>query len=142
MFQHQDFSFRPEERMKLRKNIETLFQSGEAFLIFPLRMIHLKVNLSSQDAAKAPIQLGISVPKKRIRKAVQRNLVKRRIREAWRLQKGKYFPNRRPPNFQIQVFVIYLSDKVLSFSVIEEAVGKCLQRLQAIYHLPDSPSKD
>lgn len=142
MCQHQDFSFRPEERMKLRKNIETLFQSGEAFLIFPLRMIHLKVTLSSSSVAQVPIQLGISVPKKRIKKAVQRNLVKRRIREAWRLQKGKYFPNPGSLDFQIQVFVIYLSDKMLSFSVIDEAVGKCLQRLKAIYHLPDLPSKD
>ena len=83
------YSFKKEERLCNVKLIEKLFTEGSSFLVYPFRIVWLsEVNTSSY-----PVQVLISVPKKRFKRAVDRNLIKRRIREVYRLNKLEHlFP--------------------------------------------------
>lgn len=125
----QDYSFKKNERLKQRKNIDTLFQNGEAFSFFPFRVVHHCIPHSA--ASSVPLQVGISVPKKKIKSAVNRNLIKRRTKEAWRLQKAVLTQHSKP--FTIQVFLIYQSPEIFNFVKIKTAIQKILKQLQQHY---------
>jgi ribonuclease P protein component len=75
------FGFAKNEHLTGKKNIENLFLNGESFLVFPLRAVFC----TTKEHCGAKIM--VSVPKKRIRKAVDRNYHKRLMREAYRLNK-------------------------------------------------------
>ena len=77
------YSFNKEERLCSRKNLDLLFKNGSSFLLYPYRISYLFLN----NEAKFPAQVVINVPKKRYKRAVDRNLLKRRIKESYRLNK-------------------------------------------------------
>ena len=79
-------SFKKEERLCNIKLIEKLYHTGSSFLVYPFRIIWL----SSETNSEFPVQVLISVPKKKFKRAVDRNLLKRRIREIYRLHKSEY----------------------------------------------------
>ena len=75
--------FNKEERLCSRKSLDLLFKNGSSFLLYPFRLTYLFIPLPHQY----PAQVVINVAKKRYKHAVDRNLIKRRTREAYRLQK-------------------------------------------------------
>lgn len=77
------FTFRKDERLKSEKNIKELFSKGSSFYLFPFKVLVLP----TPDPSVVRNQVLISVSKKNFKRAVDRNLIKRRIREAYRLQK-------------------------------------------------------
>ena len=77
------FTFRKEERLKSEKSIQELFNRGSSFYLFPFKVL----TLINPDPASRFHQILISVSKRNFKKAVDRNLLKRRIREAYRTQK-------------------------------------------------------
>lgn len=78
-----------EERLKSRKLIEKLYKEGSSVKAFPLRMIFLQTNHTSNY----PAQVGVSVPKRNFKLAVDRNRIKRLMRECYRLQKKLVYEN-------------------------------------------------
>ena len=80
------FTFRKRERIVSLKLIESLFGGGcsQSVAAFPLRAVYM---LAERQTGDAPVQLLISVPKKRFKHAVDRNRVKRQVREAFRQYK-------------------------------------------------------
>ncbi|MCY1523162.1 Ribonuclease P protein component [compost metagenome] len=76
-------TFRKEERLCSKKSLDLLFKNGSSFLLYPFRVSYLFVD----EVQTYPAQVVINVSKKRYKHAVDRNLIKRRIREAYRLQK-------------------------------------------------------
>lgn len=76
-------TFKKEERLCSRKSLDLLFKTGSSFLVYPFRVTYLAVD----EPHQFPVQIVINVAKKRYKRAVDRNLIKRRIREAYRLQK-------------------------------------------------------
>ena len=79
-------TFRKQERIVSLKLMETLFEKGSSHSVaaFPLRAIYTE---TERQAGCAPVQVLISVPKKRFKHAVDRNRVKRQVREAYRKHK-------------------------------------------------------
>lgn len=75
--------FNKEERLCSKKSLDLLFKNGSSFLLYPFRLTFLFVD----EPHKYPAQVVINVAKKRYKHAVDRNLIKRRTREAYRLQK-------------------------------------------------------
>lgn len=76
-------TFKKEERLCSKKSLDLLFKSGSSFLLYPFRVSYLFIDETHQY----PVQVVINVSKKRFKRAVDRNLIKRRTREAYRLQK-------------------------------------------------------
>lgn len=75
--------FNKEERLCSKKSLDLLFKNGSSFLLYPFRITFLFVD----EPHKYPTQVVINVAKKRYKHAVDRNLIKRRTREAYRLHK-------------------------------------------------------
>lgn len=121
----QRYTLQAIERLKLRKQIETLFQTGEAFSVFPLRIVYRIV--PSTDASASPVQVGFSIPKKRIKKANGRNRVRRLLKEAWRLQKHPLYKV-IPEGFQVHCFLIYTGPPVITFVEAQAAIQKLQQK--------------
>lgn len=78
--------FYKEERLCSKKSLDLLFKNGSSFLLYPFRVTYHFV----AEPHKFPAQVVINVAKKRYKHAVDRNLIKRRTREAYRLQKQEF----------------------------------------------------
>lgn len=84
-----DQSYKKIEKLKGEKLIEKLFAEGKSVVAYPLRLVYLKTTFDDDAIVKA----GVSVSKRNFKKAVQRNRLKRLMREAYRLNKSAYFNN-------------------------------------------------
>jgi ribonuclease P protein component len=122
----QRYTLQAIERLKLRKQIETLFQTGEAFSVFPLRVVYSLNSLTATEIS--PVRAGFSIPKKRIKKAVNRNRVRRLLREAWRLQKHALYQS-IPDGQQLHCFLIFTGNEKLTFEEAKTAVKKLTDKL-------------
>jgi ribonuclease P protein component len=117
--------FHKSERLRLEKDIDKLFTDGQAFLSYPLRIVYLP---DTRDASPVSgISVLISVPKKRIRHAVHRNRIKRRIREAFRLNKNEYPDLYRQKGKQLHMAFIYICNEIKTYTEIEKSVLKALK---------------
>ncbi len=76
------------------------------------------------------ISVAFTVPKKHFKKAVDRNLIKRRIREAWRLHKNDLVDSLEKHHISTQIIIIYLGKEILEFKSIEKGVKKLLRKLK------------
>lgn len=113
------YRFRKEEKLKKKKDIKELFEKGSSFYLYPFKVI-VKDN---QDQNGAFNQLLISVPARNFKRAVDRNLIKRRIREAYRLNKALCVSSKR-----LMIAYIYTAKEILDFQQIQEKVIKTLKR--------------
>jgi ribonuclease P protein component len=78
---------------------------------------------------KYPAEMGVVVPKRTIRKATDRNLIKRRIRESYRLFKPEFYDLLNESGKQFAFMVIYQSEKIVEYDVINESLLKALHKL-------------
>jgi ribonuclease P protein component len=114
-----------DERLKREQHIEALFRTGKALSVFPLRMIW---RLAEANEAY-PIRAGFSAPKKKFKKAVDRNRIKRLMREAWRLQKPGLAPAIQEGQ-QLHIFILFTDKALPDYDTIYTAVGKGIAQLQ------------
>ena len=122
-------TFRKWERIVSKKQIESLFEGGESqsLAAFPLRVVY---QITERHQGDAPVQTLISVPKKRFKHAVDRNRVKRQVREAYRLHKQPLWEI-VPDNKQLAIAFIWLSDKHCPTAEVEKRVVSLLRRMAA-----------
>lgn len=121
------YTFRKEERLCSRKHLELLFKNGSSFLLYPFRVSYIFV----EDKIEVPVQVVINVPKKRYKKAVDRNLLKRRIREAYRLNKLERFYSWLPEDKGLLLFSIqFVGKDKYEFSFIEKKLISTFKRFQ------------
>lgn len=91
-------------------------------LAYPLRAVWRRAD---GRAAGAPVQFVISVPKRRLRHAVDRVTMRRRIREAFRLNRHSF----EASGVRADVAYVYVGDKVLPYAAVERAMRKLLTRM-------------
>lgn len=121
------FTFPKQERLSWKRHIDLLFANGRSFVAFPLRVIYLPVE---EDALSARASVLISVPKKKFKRAVKRNLIKRRMREAYRIHKQELFDALANNQQRMLVAFLYLDKEILPFSEIEKVMQKALDILR------------
>ena len=121
------FTFRKRERMVSLKLIESLFGGGcsQSVAAFPLRAVYM---LSERQRDDAPVQLLISVPKKRFHHAVDRNRVKRQVREAFRQHKD-LLCQVVPEGQRLLLAFIWLSDEHRPSKEVEGRIVSLMRRI-------------
>ena len=112
------------EKLKSRKLIEQLFSRGRSVKAYPLIAVYLPM----EDAA-GPHQMGVSVSKRRFKKAVDRNLMKKRIREAYRLNKQTIA---EPGSESYALMFIYVKNELVPFAEVEKCMRKLLVQLAEV----------
>ena len=123
------YTFSKEERLCSKKLIERLFAGGNrSFPAFPLRVVYMPLSV---DENPADVSILISVPKKRFKHAVKRNLVKRQVREAYRLNKHILIDSlkaQESPQKMVLAF-IWLDNKIHATNEVEYKVKKLLHHI-------------
>ena len=112
-----------QERLRGRKLTDRLFSEGKSGFIFPLRYYYLAEK--NEDSDTAAISIMVSVPKRHFKRAVKRNLLKRRIREAFRLNKHSLL-EKLPDNTKILIAFIYGHNEMAEFPKIQSSVKRIL----------------
>lgn len=115
-----------EERIKSKKSIARLFEQGRSGLVYPVRYVFLSEDAAAENRTGGAGQLLVSVSKRNHKRAVARNRLKRRLREAYRNNKnllcgtdGKTF----------MLGLLYVSNETADYARIETAVTKIMQTL-------------
>lgn len=115
------FTFSKSERLCKKKLIQELFDKGSSFYLYPFKVFFLP---DSNPEAKYH-QVLFSVSKKSFKRAVDRNLIKRRMRESYRMTKNQHQTN---PRFLIAY--IYTAKEILLFGDINTKLEQTLKRLE------------
>lgn len=113
--------FSKQERLCSKISIERIFASGISFIAYPLRV----VCCSEKQSERYPkARILISVSKRKFKRAIKRNRVKRLIREAYRLHKTELFTNLDQNSHYVDIAFIYLKDELPTYAEIEKAILK------------------
>ncbi len=118
-------TFTKGERLSSFKEIQALMKKGDTFFHYPFKVVWLqtdKPESSSQEADKQNAII-VSVPKRNFKRAVKRNLLKRRIRESYRLNKEILVS---PEGKSTHILFVYVSKEIMEFSSIEKKVKDIL----------------
>ncbi len=121
------FTLGKKERLKSRKQIEVLFSEGKIFNITPFR-VHYTFN----EQGDSPLQFGAGVSHKNFRKAVDRNKIKRLIREAYRLQKQSLFRKLKEKRHRLNIFIIYTGKETPGYGYVFDSISKILEKLDRL----------
>ena len=121
------YTFKRAERLKSRKVIGQLFKTGKSFGQYPLRLIWVE-RASTQPDDEFPIQFAVSVPKKKFPKATQRNHIKRKIREAYRLQKPRLYQKLAGHESRYAWMVLYVAKEKMPYAEIEKSMQRVVGR--------------
>ncbi|MEL6557880.1 MAG: ribonuclease P protein component [Bacteroidota bacterium] len=114
-------TFSKDERLYHKKIIEELFKNGSSHFLYPFLLKYLPAKSSEQEYH----QVLISVPKKYFRKAVARNLIKRKIREVYRTNKQLIYPS----EIKYSIAIIYTGKEILPYKTLKNKLIKVLKRL-------------
>lgn len=114
-------SFGKDKKLKSRKAIENIFSHGNSFHKHPVRAMYFF------EASDSEIKIGVSVPKKKFKRAVDRNLIKRRMREAFRKNQQKLHLQGK-----LHTMFIYTSGEILSYREIEKSIIALIDFLNSI----------
>ena len=108
-----EFTYPKEEKLKSKKSIELLFSEGKSVSKYPLRLVYADNIIEKEEL----IKFGVSVSKKYFKKAVDRNRLKRILRECYRLNKHLLVDSIQKP---MSLMFFYQSKEVLSYQEINE----------------------
>lgn len=133
------FSFCKEERLCSRKLIESLFAKGHRFMLFPFSVSWMLVE-QDDKASCFPAQVLITTSKRKFHHAVDRNRVKRLIRESHRHQKHNLYSFLKENNLQLVFSVGYIHTEIFQQSTVDKKYSKMLETLKQQIEASIAPS--
>ena len=121
------FTLHKEDRLCSQKMIGELFTSGESFLSYPLKVVFLKTVLPET----LRVQAAFTVSKRNFKRAVKRNLLKRRMREAYRLNRTEFCTEIAAKELQISIMFVYIGKDIAEYAPIEKAMISAFKKALA-----------
>ena len=115
-----------ESKLKSRNVIQQLFSKGKHVLVYPLKAVYIFGN------EKHPLQAGVSASKRNFKKAVDRNKIKRLIREAYRLQKPALENHLIQNNQNLSIFLMHVGKEMPEYDQLKGSVEKIIKRMVKI----------
>ncbi|MBC8052498.1 MAG: ribonuclease P protein component [Sphingobacteriaceae bacterium] len=123
-------TFKKEERLCSKRLLAKLFSNGSSFLVYPFRIVSVPETLS----VDFPAQVVIAVSKRNFKRAVDRNLIKRRVREAYRLNKAELlYPFLTEKNINLIISIHYIGKDIAEYLLIEKKLKQALKKLTEFY---------
>ncbi len=122
-----NYSFPKSHRLCSHIVISDLFTQGKSFICYPFRIVYLETTLEEDVESK----ILISVSKKKFKRAVWRNQIKRRCKEAYRLNRNEFSCFLKENNKQIAFALVYLPKEILDYQTIEKGMVKTLNRMMS-----------
>jgi ribonuclease P protein component len=110
-----DANFKKKEKLKSIKTIEALFAEGKSMGVFPLRLFYLEL----PETEKQPYKTAVSVSKKNFKLAVDRNRIKRLLREAYRLNKSILYDGAEK---KYAILILYVGKEMTNFNTLDRAI--------------------
>tara|TARA_B110000495_G_C22467339_1_gene290141 strand:- start:68 stop:442 length:375 start_codon:yes stop_codon:yes gene_type:complete len=120
------FKFPKQQKLCNETAIKEMFSNGKSFVIHPIRLVWKEEG----DSDTVAIKSIIVVPKKQLKLAADRNIVRRRMKEAYRLNKAEIEHFLVNKNRQLNVAIVYQNEKILSYKAIEKKIKLILGRLK------------
>ncbi len=128
-------TFKKEERLCSKRLLDQLFKNGSSFLFYPFRITFLRVD----EPATFPVQLVINVAKKRYKRAVDRNRIKRLTREVYRLQKEELLYSHLINDGQLLLLSVqYVGKMIYDYDFFHKKMAITLKRLEKNLHGDES----
>ena len=122
------YTFRKAERLCSKKRIEGLFASGRSLSAFPVRVVYQSLAPESEtDVCVPQVQILVSVSKRHFKHAVDRNRLKRLIRETYRL--NKHLLTDHLQGRRLSIAFIWMSNEKADFHTVEARMKNLLQRI-------------
>ena len=118
-------TFRKEERLCSQRQIDELYAEGQRFLVFPF-----SVQWKVVDNADQLCQVMIVAPTRKLRHAVDRNRMKRLMRESYRHNKSSLYDSLNETGRHLNVAIVYVNKDLMTFKQVNERMKKVLLRLQ------------
>lgn len=118
-------TFKKPERISFQKEMDRLFKQGSAFISYPVRVVYLE----QKPFSGATVSILISVPKRKFKRAVQRNRMKRLIREAYRLNKIALIQHCQEKESGLLIAFLFIGNECCQWKEMEVAMQKALGSL-------------
>lgn len=124
-----NFTYQKKDKLKSRKQLQFLFSKGTAITIHPIRLLYTIEKAEAGIFPNGLLQAGVGAPSRQFRKAVQRNKVKRLLREGYRLEKPNFTNSISLTNMRLNLFFLYLDAQVQTQQQIQATINLILQKL-------------
>ena len=119
------FSYNKFEKLKSRKQIELLFAKGKSISAFPVKVFYLPV----EHTPVHPVQVGVGVSARNFKKAVDRNTIKRRMREAYRLHKLPLHEHLVAQQKSVVVFILWIDKQMPTTAALQDLMPTVIEKL-------------
>jgi ribonuclease P protein component len=121
------FSFPKSERLCRKKSIDQIFESGKNVFNYPIKAIY---TISPPAEGDIPCQVLFVVPKKKFKRAVHRNAIRRKIREAYRLNKQTLIDWCLINKKVLRITFIFIASEEVNYNIITESINRIFELIQ------------